>query len=230
MFERCCATCEYLFEVCDSNPVNIGFCPTCQLPRLVLDIQGKAIKWDTKSRSRFKMHEELKESCEVRDLFKVFGANSPEYSNAFEEAFHGRRVRLELCRSDLPDGDILHQTEKSNLLLIPLKYEETVIAVGLVYYSEIEAQNGFHSGSADRFIKELIQSVAEIKHDLNNPILLIMGNAQLILAKPEELSSDVRRKLQKILSSAERIRETLDQLQVSTGALCLSHDCKASLD
>ncbi len=235
MFDHCCATCEYLFEVCDGDPGNIRFCPHSHLPRLVLDLKGKAIKWDPVFARRFRVDVEKGESGEDYDIFDDLSVNSPECLEPLKDVFQGRRVRLNLPQYRFPQArlspdDLPAPPEDFHLFLLPLKNEGTMIAVGSVYYGQSEARCGLYSESACRLIGDLIRSISEIRHDLNNPILLIMGNAQLMLSKSSELSPDSRRKVQKILAGAEKIRTALEQFRVSTGPLHPSRDDNVSLD
>jgi nitrogen-specific signal transduction histidine kinase len=60
-------------------------------------------------------------------------------------------------------------------------------------------------------ILSMTESVQELKHGINNPLLLIIGHAQLLMAKSGNLPGEVVRKLEKILGAAEKIRTLVQQ-------------------
>ena len=66
-------------------------------------------------------------------------------------------------------------------------------------------------------ILSLTQSVQELKHEINNPLLLIIGHAQLLMAKSDRLPAEVVRKLEKILGAAEKIRNIVQQQRELSG-------------
>jgi nitrogen-specific signal transduction histidine kinase len=56
----------------------------------------------------------------------------------------------------------------------------------------------------------LEKSVKELRHAINNPLLLIIGHTQLLLAKEQALSAQTKAKLEKILQNAEKIRSIME--------------------
>ena len=58
---------------------------------------------------------------------------------------------------------------------------------------------------------EIAEMVARIRHDINNPLTGVIGQAQLLLR--EELSDKARHRVQTIEQLATRIRDTVAQLR-----------------
>ncbi len=59
----------------------------------------------------------------------------------------------------------------------------------------------------------LERSVKELRHAINNPLLLIIGHTQLLLAKEGTLPAGTRTKLEKILQNAEKIRSIVEDYE-----------------
>jgi signal transduction histidine kinase len=60
-------------------------------------------------------------------------------------------------------------------------------------------------------ILEITEMVAKIRHDINNPLTGVIGQAQLLLR--EDLSDKARQRVQTIEQLATRIRDTVAQLR-----------------
>ena len=61
--------------------------------------------------------------------------------------------------------------------------------------------------------KTVLETAATINHEINNPLMAVMGNVELLLRKKEgELDPDARDKLQKIHDAANRIRQVTQSL------------------
>lgn len=58
---------------------------------------------------------------------------------------------------------------------------------------------------------EIAEMVAKIRHDINNPLTGVIGQAQLLLR--DELSDKARRRVETIEHLATRIRDTVAQLR-----------------
>lgn len=65
--------------------------------------------------------------------------------------------------------------------------------------------------------KAVLETAATINHEINNPLMAVMGNVELLLRKKEgELAPDAREKLEKIHDAANRIRQvTQDLMRIS---------------
>ncbi len=63
---------------------------------------------------------------------------------------------------------------------------------------------------------ELRKRLSEIKHDANNPLAIISGNAQLLieLARAMELGPDFTEPLEDIEEACERVAEALQELSL----------------
>lgn len=60
-------------------------------------------------------------------------------------------------------------------------------------------------------LTEVAELAAHVRHEINNPLTGLMGQAQLLLR--ENLSDTARRRVQTIEHLAERIRDTVAQLR-----------------
>ena len=61
-------------------------------------------------------------------------------------------------------------------------------------------------------LAEIADLVAHVRHEINNPLTGVIGQAQLLLR--EELSASARRRVETIEQLAARIRDTVAQLRV----------------
>lgn len=62
-------------------------------------------------------------------------------------------------------------------------------------------------------VAALEKSVKELRHAINNPLLLIIGHTQLLLRKEPKLTAETRAKLEKILQNAEKIRSIVENYE-----------------
>lgn len=60
-------------------------------------------------------------------------------------------------------------------------------------------------------LTEIADLVAHVRHEINNPLTGVLGQAQLLLR--EELSATARRRVETIEQLAGRIRDTVAQLR-----------------
>ena len=60
-------------------------------------------------------------------------------------------------------------------------------------------------------LKEFAELAARVRHEINNPLTGLIGQAQLLLR--EELSDSARRRVQTIEALANRIRDTVASLR-----------------
>jgi signal transduction histidine kinase len=61
-------------------------------------------------------------------------------------------------------------------------------------------------------ITEAAELVAHVRHEINNPLAALLGQAQLLLR--EELSDKARRRAETIEAQAKRIQEIVAELRV----------------
>jgi signal transduction histidine kinase len=63
----------------------------------------------------------------------------------------------------------------------------------------------------ERRMTEILDLVASVRHEVNNPLAGVLGHAQLLLR--EDLSPAVRRRIETIEQLAGRIREAIARLR-----------------
>ena len=63
--------------------------------------------------------------------------------------------------------------------------------------------------------------IARVRHEINNPLAAVLGQAQLLLR--EELTEKSRRRAETIESQAKRIEEIVGQLRAVQAPPALSH-------
>ena len=66
-------------------------------------------------------------------------------------------------------------------------------------------------GEYETRLKEFAELVARVRHEINNPLTGVIGQAQLLLR--EELSAGARRRVESIEELATRIRDIVAQLR-----------------
>ena len=64
-----------------------------------------------------------------------------------------------------------------------------------------------------KFIEELSARISSAQHDINNPLSIIMGNAQLLaeLAQAMNLGDDILQPAKDILDAGQRISDSLEE-------------------
>jgi len=63
----------------------------------------------------------------------------------------------------------------------------------------------------EKKMSEAAELVARVRHEINNPLAALLGQAQLLLR--EELSEKLRRRAETIESQAKRIQEIVGELR-----------------
>jgi signal transduction histidine kinase len=64
----------------------------------------------------------------------------------------------------------------------------------------------------EKKLTEAAELVAHVRHEINNPLAALLGQAQLLLR--EELSEKVRRRAETIEAQAKRIQEIVAELRI----------------
>ena len=79
--------------------------------------------------------------------------------------------------------------------------------------SETETINQLRSQLADyqKRIEEVAELIAHVRHEINNPLTGVLGQAQLLLR--EELSERARKRVQTIEELAIRLRDITSELR-----------------
>jgi len=68
----------------------------------------------------------------------------------------------------------------------------------------------------ERKLTEAAELVAHVRHEINNPLAALLGQAQLLLR--EELAEKARRRAETIEAQAKRIQEIVAELRVIQAA------------
>jgi signal transduction histidine kinase len=76
-----------------------------------------------------------------------------------------------------------------------------------------EEEWGRELAARDARLSELIDLAAHVRHEINNPLTGLIGQAQLLL-RDEALSASARRRVETIEQLAKRIRDTVAELRV----------------
>ncbi len=74
-----------------------------------------------------------------------------------------------------------------------------------------EEQPGRSLAECEARLEEFVALAARVRHEINNPLTGLIGQAQLLLR--EELSDTARRRVQTIEQLANRIRDTVASLR-----------------
>jgi len=61
-------------------------------------------------------------------------------------------------------------------------------------------------------LNAIVETAVTINHEINNPLAAVLGYAQLLLSRPENLDQDTIDKLKKIETGARRIKEVTNRL------------------
>ena len=84
-----------------------------------------------------------------------------------------------------------------------------------------EAERRDEPSAAEARVKEIVELAARVRHEINNPLTGIIGQAQLLL-RDETLGEEARRRVKTIEELAKRIRDTIAELRtvqhVDTGS------------
>ena len=67
-------------------------------------------------------------------------------------------------------------------------------------------------GEHERKLAEAAELVARLRHEINNPLAALLGQAQLLLR--EDLSEKARRRAETIEAQAKRIQEIVAELRI----------------
>lgn len=224
MNRDCCLSCNRLFVRSRRTPGDITLCPVCPLPVQLLSPQGEALKANPAFIARYHMDPAEKPPGARYNIFADPFLKPAVYQNKMHHAVKGRKITLHLPAYEFSWAGYQETpppAEHLSLIIKPLMRGNTLTALVLIYYSENESPELPTEELPLDLAAVFVRSAADLKHDVNNPLLLITGNAQLMLAHPEELNPGMKRKLEKILEGVEKISTVLEQFIVTTNARCL---------
>lgn len=192
------------------------FCQHCSLPILLLDATGKALEMN----DAFELIWEVDSDKVLHDpgynLFADPCLQSREIQGQIGNAFRGNPIRLELDGYSFPAQFRIAGHREKELLpttigLVPTMEKGSVETIHLFYYNEMQVRNVKSMERKFGHLAAYLNSIIDLKHEINNPLLLIIGNAQLLLSKSGEMPTEMTQKLEKIVNSAEKIRKILEQ-------------------
>jgi len=75
----------------------------------------------------------------------------------------------------------------------------------------LEEFNGYDNNKSER-LAAILETAVAVNHEINNPLVPILGNAQFLLQNEKIQDEDIRRRLRLIVSNALRIREITQKL------------------
>jgi nitrogen-specific signal transduction histidine kinase len=200
------------------------YCEHCSVPLMVLDVEGNALEVNEAFKLMWDINPERLLSnqgyCIHRDpLFQ-----DSELCNRFQEVLTGKTIQAEIQNYRFPSEFSIPQRKqfrkrKLFISVIPCCHEGRVKSVMMIYHQLSPIQDVKKLRLDCSQLASIANSVNDLKHDLNNPLLLIIGNAQLILSKSQCLPQDVVDKLGKILNAADRIKGLMEQYHSVTSLL-----------
>jgi hypothetical protein len=210
------------------SPEHIELCEHCALPLIILDRTGRALKYNSAFEERWNIHPERFLDIPGYNVFEdpVFGASG--FTDLIELSLNGESAEFEFEEYTFPPNlqiENLKSRSAYNLRInvSPLMRDDQVEGICMFYASEDKPEEGkCYSESSP--MNRLVGSAVDLKHEINNPLLLVTGNAQLMLAKKEELPPHMVKNLKKILRGAEKINKILDEHLTMTTSLYLKED------
>ena len=113
------------------------------------------------------------------------------------------------------------ETPVPTLVLIPPGYEDSAADVVAREGTEVLLQAGNYRPLLRLWLARVLQrrSVLReelgrlVRHEINNPLTGVLGNAELILAEAKELSPEARTRLETIVQLAVRMRDVVKTLE-----------------
>lgn len=68
------------------------------------------------------------------------------------------------------------------------------------------------------------QTAVALNHEINNPLTVVLGNAELLLMKEHQLPEEVKVRLKTIVTAGLRIRDAVSRLSTVTEAQSTTYD------
>ncbi|MBU1653081.1 hypothetical protein KKA00_12725 [bacterium] len=160
------------------------------------------------------------------NIFTDYQISNPDDREQFDSLQQGNRLifsfqsysfPVDFCTVPIAES----ASHRLQIILKPIHKDGKLQRVGVLYnpLPGIEVEQ-IQKAKQKRTIS-FAESVVELKHDVNNPLLLITGNAQLMLSKVEDLPPGMEQKLKKMLSGAEKINRIIEQFCVASCAIYL---------
>jgi signal transduction histidine kinase len=105
--------------------------------------------------------------------------------------------------------------------------ESLAASITLAVVANHGASPAASGGEQERIDKARLQAVMEtavtVNHEINNPLTAALGNVQLLLMKSDELTPEVRQKLEIVEKSAMQIRDVTQRLLRLTEARSVNY-------
>ncbi len=73
------------------------------------------------------------------------------------------------------------------------------------------------------------QTAVALNHEINNPLTVVLGNAELLLMKEHQLPEEVKARLKTIVTAGLRIRDAVSRLSTVTEAQSTTYDNKIQM-
>jgi nitrogen-specific signal transduction histidine kinase len=188
-------------------------CQFSSLPALILDHEGRILQYNRAFIQYWDIDPSKLISSPGYRIFEDPFFRRQGQRLELQKAFEGAPVKFqpenyyfprEFRRSKAPV-----EARKISLLAIPFTMAEGSATVAIFYCADpADSASGDMEKGCER-VAELASTFKELQHEISNPLLLIIGHTQLLLAKSDRLPAEVARKLEKILNNAEKIRHLL---------------------
>jgi PAS domain S-box-containing protein len=122
-----------------------------------------------------------------------------------------KRKKLENYRTELVDSG--GKEVPVNLSISSMRNDEGRIMGALAVGNPLHGVDftEFDSQASDR-LAAIIETAVAVNHEINNPLVPILGNAQFLLQDESVVDEEVRRRLRSIVHNALRIRDITQKL------------------
>lgn len=104
-----------------------------------------------------------------------------------------------------------------------LSFDQSPIIVALK--NLLRPGDDFNSARAEA----VRQTAVTLNHEINNPLTVVLGNAELLLMKEDQLPEEVKVRLKTIITAGLRIRDAVSRLSTVTEAQSKSYDSRIQM-
>lgn len=208
-------------------------CQYSTLPVLILDSQGYALKINRAFQAYWNADPARILGSSGYNVFEDANLCQRGMAERLREALLGFPVQFEPTDYRFPAQYCRREAGVSTprtltIFAIPIPDPGGANTLALCYYDETISANLSTLERRCEQLKTLAESVVDLKHEINNPLLLIIGHAQLLMAKSDKLPTDAVHKLEKILAAAEKIRTIIQQHREMSGTLLEGEEAEVS--
>ncbi len=200
-------------------------CQFCSIPRLILDPSGRARIINRAFITNWDIDPDRFINNPGYNVFRDPFLKDMGLKELFENATEGESVDLKLSEYSFPHvftsgHGTPHSPQNLSVSILPIFNDGKLVAISAAYECEVSVYDKLEEGIQLQEIAVCINSIGEFCHELNNPLLLISGNAQLILAKHDKIPPDFVKKVQKVLSGAEKMQIIIERFKQNTIEPC----------